>query len=252
MRVALVQLEIENNGGAAGLQALIAAIDRAASGDREPDVVVLPGGCDAGGRLATPLVAGRFSTFSETIGWKAREWGVYVVAGLHANVGGKARALSFLFDPDGDIVLRSGLDQTGREKESGGGRWHRSPVGWIGILDPQADVSKISSPDTPKENGLIAISSFLGRRSAKMDSKASKGTPVKGSQFPGPAAYQGVAGWTGGSGIGAVSADAQTLVRAPNGTLVAAADSAEDAVVHVDIELEPYANMGEFVDRHAG
>ena len=90
------------------MQRLNEALERAAGVDPAPDLLVLPGACDTGG-----ATSGRrwpnasLECARENIAWKAREWGVFVAAGLHVRRGDTLQACALLFDPDGDVVARS-------------------------------------------------------------------------------------------------------------------------------------------------
>lgn len=108
MRVALLQIRLETKSPAANIQRLNEAIERAAGVDPAPDLLVLPGACDTGG-----ATSGRrwhdasLECAKENIAWKAREWGVFVAAGLHVRRGDTLQACALLFDPDGDVVACS-------------------------------------------------------------------------------------------------------------------------------------------------
>lgn len=108
MRVALLQIRLETKSPAANIQRLNEAIERAAGVDPAPDLLVLPGACDTGG-----ATSGRrwhdasLECAKENIACKAREWGVFVAAGLHVRRGDTLQACALLFDPDGDVVARS-------------------------------------------------------------------------------------------------------------------------------------------------
>ncbi|MCO6437669.1 MAG: hypothetical protein J5J06_11315 [Phycisphaerae bacterium] len=105
MRVALVQLELEGRSRAANLQRLTRAIDAAAGSESPPDLIVLPGALDTGGgQPSRSILPAAMTAVRETISWKAREWGVYVAAGLHAAIADVWAPCAAVFDPDGDVV----------------------------------------------------------------------------------------------------------------------------------------------------
>ncbi len=73
-----------------------------------PDLMVLPDGCDFGGpSTPTAVHQAHCVAVRETLAWKAREWGVYIAAGLHSFVDESYVPNTVLFDPDGDVVARS-------------------------------------------------------------------------------------------------------------------------------------------------
>ena len=137
MRIALLQVRLDPTSHAANTQRLAQAIDRAASSAPAPDLLVLPGGCDAGGvspgrRHSHFHVAG----LRETLAWKARDWGLFVAAGLHRRHNGGWAGVTALFDPDGDIAAScSGARPTVQDERivEGVPVWHSS-VGTIGVF----------------------------------------------------------------------------------------------------------------------
>ena len=109
MRVSLLQVRLNSRSPALNLQALSAAVDRAGAGRPGPDLLVLPGACDTGGApLSGAHHAASLECVKELIAWKAREWGVFIAAGLHRRSGEDSAPHGVIFDPDGDIVARSG------------------------------------------------------------------------------------------------------------------------------------------------
>ena len=79
-----MQLRFAPQSRAANAQRLIAAIERASEADPAPDLIVLPGACDTGGvRLGSDWNEATLQGIAETLAWKAREWGVFIAAGLH-------------------------------------------------------------------------------------------------------------------------------------------------------------------------
>ncbi len=165
MRVALIQAQLDPRSRSSNLQRLIAAIDRAAGCVPAPDVLVLPGSCDTGGaalhRYWTEACA---ETVRATLAWKAREWGVYIVAGLHRRLDEHWQTFAALFDPDGDVAARSNESRPimGRlsivvgQGEPGSSSWN-TPHGEITVLDPVGFVSHSDSGGGTSGMTLLAI-----------------------------------------------------------------------------------------------
>ncbi|MBU0716615.1 MAG: hypothetical protein KJ749_00060, partial [Planctomycetes bacterium] len=139
MRVGLVQCRLETRSRAANIQAISAAIDRAAQAMPAPDLVILPGAVDTGGVMggACQVNSEKFRSVSETIMWKAREWGVFIAVGLHSNEGNAAPLRTVVIDPDGDVVAQaSGRRDSGDADELAAGSIWRSTLGDIGAVSP--------------------------------------------------------------------------------------------------------------------
>lgn len=137
MRLALVQVELEGRGRAADLQRCTRAVDDAADQEPAPDLILLPGGLDMGGaaagRTAEPA---HQALVRETLAWKAREWGVYIAAGLHARSEDGWAPCGVLFDPDGDIVAATGELLIADEGASPAmPRAWQTPFGAVGVWD---------------------------------------------------------------------------------------------------------------------
>jgi predicted amidohydrolase len=236
VRVALVQLEPGGKGGAANLQSLMTAIDKASSGDPEPDLLVLPSGCDFGGHRVTSGVAGRFSTFSETVAWKARDWGLYIAVGLHTQGTPKSRPSTFLYDPDGDVALCTcrGRGDTMPETNHAAA-WLASPVGWIGILDPGAASLALWEDSIPREGGFLACPLFMPRSG----SNGAVLTQWRSGRAAAHGVYCGVAGWAKETNNPQQTENACTMVCAPDGTLIQSASEPTEAIVYAEIDLKP-------------
>lgn len=156
MKVALLQIQFDPTSRAGNIQRLVRALDRAAGSEFAPDLVVLPGGCDSGGRhrMRARDHAGVVSV-RETLAWKAREWGVYVAAGVHEEHGADWVPCAVLFDPDGDYVAGSATGGGRTEQHAGGtlAIWSSS-VGEIAVVEPTtADVA--TRTDHPAAGGIV-------------------------------------------------------------------------------------------------
>ena len=108
MRVALLQVAWDTKIRAANVQSLLRIVDRAAEGAPPPDLLALPCACDTGGaQLRRATTDAMLECVRSALAAKAREWGVYIAAGLHDRREGPPEHRAVLFDPDGDIVARS-------------------------------------------------------------------------------------------------------------------------------------------------
>ncbi len=138
MRVALLQTELDPRGRAANIQAIIAAIHRAAGASPAPDLLVLPGACDTGGVApGRGFSANTAQIVRETIAMKAREWGVYIAAGLHTPCDERWLPTVSLFDPDADTIAEiTPTAQDADEPAAPMPVW-ACAVGRIGVWSPQ-------------------------------------------------------------------------------------------------------------------
>jgi len=136
MRLALLQLGLDSKSRAMNMQALILGIQRAAQSTPPPDLLVLPGVCDTGGMIACHgHTDACLDGVKETIASQAREWGVFIAAGLHIHSAVQGRTHgAFLFDPDGDVVAVC-RPQDSPESAGGTATWDSS-VGRLGLADP--------------------------------------------------------------------------------------------------------------------
>ena len=248
MRVALIQAQLEPKSRARNLQRLIAAIDRVAGCTPAPDVLVLPGSCDTGGaalhRYWTEACA---ETACATLAWKAREWGVYIVAGLHRRREEQWRTYAALFDPDGDIVARSGElhpavphpSMIGKDDALGIATW-TTPHGDITVLDPVCFTSSLEIKARPDCLALLAIPVPVvhradDRKSLEENLKALHEGTVGDRMYvcvASPVTAEMSAGGPRG---------ASTYLRGPGGALVATAKEAMGDVVMTEIPLKAVA-----------
>ncbi len=233
MRVALLQFGAIQKSRAANLQSLMAAIDRAASSDDELDLLVLPAidgthGTKAGQR-------GLFASVSETIGWKAREWGVYIAASLCVPENKAVRPRSFLFDPDGDVVARTDHVSTGEstaDQESS--FWCSSPVGRIGVVDTRTAEAVIFSTEDRREGGFVAFPLPSPTTAAERRLLDSTLRSLRRSADAPPGIYWGVAG-RADEGVG--GGNAVTFLRDASGTKNKDASLAGESALRVEIDL---------------
>ena len=144
MRIALLQLALDRKSRAANIQNITAAIERTAQTDPAPDLLILPGACDTGGGKADPrLTEASLQGIAETIAWKAREWGVFIAAGLHVWEDERVVPCAVLFDADGDIVRRNGCATDATATNTPVEFWHTA-VGDIGVVGHPLDIPETS------------------------------------------------------------------------------------------------------------
>jgi predicted amidohydrolase len=103
VRIALIQPRFIQESASSNLQQLIAGIHEAATCKPAPDLLILPGNCDTGGSLEGPENPKYRPNVTECLSWEARDWGVYIAAGMtKADQHGASGTL--LWDPDGDVM----------------------------------------------------------------------------------------------------------------------------------------------------
>ncbi len=108
MRVGLIQMSVEPDRRSANLSRALALVGEACESDPPSDLMVLPECCDLGpaSPRALELAETVGGTIEESLAAKAREMGVYLVAGLTQAEGKILRSAAVLFDPDGDVLTR--------------------------------------------------------------------------------------------------------------------------------------------------
>jgi predicted amidohydrolase len=235
MRVALVQLAQDPKGRASNLQAISAAIDRTARENPAPDMIVLPGACDTGGARASSIVTEAcLQSVAETIAWKAREWGVFIAAGLHVHSGETFVPCAVVFDADGDIVARSryatGTDGTATDAPTA--LWH-SALGDIGVAGRPPEVPDAGDTLAGEQGAFVAwpVTAPTAKERRLCDVGAAalgKGLSVTRG------AYWGVV-----TAAHSWSRDdhRRTFVCNPEGKIMAYADSEGETIVFAEISL---------------
>ena len=179
MRVALLQVCFEPASHAATLQSVLALIDRAAVMSPPPDLLVLPGACDTGGeppgKTYSPAKA---ANVREALADRAREWGVYIAAGLHEYIDEKPVHCAVLCDPNGDRVARApGMgpaqptEEPERKTRYDGSAW-ASSVGLIGLVDMPMDDKNGESPAWARGALLVTPAHDLGNTATRRKRKS--------------------------------------------------------------------------------
>lgn len=236
MRVALAQVRLDRPSRSMTIQDILSALDRATDTDPAPDLVVLPGGCD-GKDGADAAVC---NSLMEAIAHKAREWGIYIAVGMHGETDREACAL--LFDADGDTVARAVASNAG-EPGSDASRVaiHNSPYGAIGVVEATSIGYAQACASTAGRDAVMAvpIPGGGGKRSAAARRN------IESFLLPTPVA----------SGVHwAVVLPAEGELRpsrkpgshcegsvlwAPGGTPLVAANSLDETIVCVDVPITP-------------
>ncbi len=156
MRIALLQTVLDATSVANNLQHFLGQIDLACDVDEAPDLLILPGACDTGGVVplgSVPVAV--LDNIRESIAVKAREWGVYIVAGLHCRVDGLRIPVSVLFDPDGDSLLETDGPGVDLKEQTPVLDIHPTAIGDIALIRAgRMDDQKSAS--VPKPRGVIA------------------------------------------------------------------------------------------------
>lgn len=241
MRVGLLQVELNSKSRAANLQALNAAIDRAGATAPAPDLLVLPGACDTGG--AAP---GRGSCeavlegVKESIAWKAREWGVFIAAGLHLASGGAIVACGTLFDPDGDVVGRSLAPASARKTEAEmPARPWASVVGAIGVVEPTLDGPLGKRIQVGEKGAVIAVPVHYSLRTAKRRMAEANLVSLRERPGTGRGLYWVVVAPAAGRYATTAGNGSASFLSGPDGVVMASASGTGETFVFANVPLEP-------------
>lgn len=147
MRVALLQTRIRTDSRSANLSHVLRQVVRAAEAVPAPDLVMLPAGCD--GPVSEGLSPAIVQGFAESLAAMAREWGVYVAAGLLRWGGDGFGEEARVYDPDGDALIGTGPGE--RETVF---TVRDTPLGRLGIgLD--SDDARLAPPAVPCDVLLV-------------------------------------------------------------------------------------------------
>lgn len=160
MRLALLQVRLVATSRSENVQAVTRAIDEAARCEQAPDLIVLPGACDTGGKeLTAPTTMAAHQAVREAIASKAREWGVFIAAGLHVGERGAFRHAVLLFDPDADTLLSTANGTAeAAQSVSSGASTTATAVGTIGVCDPREPTAASAPVANAVPPAVIAIS----------------------------------------------------------------------------------------------
>ncbi len=242
MRVALLQIRLNVKSAAANLQALNSAVDEAAQGDPAPDLLVLPGACDTCGAVRSPRGMGsaNLEGAKENIAFKARDWGVFVAAGLHFPFDDRRGLCAVLFDPDGDIVARSGPASCTKEGESAAlPQIWTSPVGEMGVFEPTSARLGEKSMLDYSGRAVIALPICSGLTVEHQRTADANIATFRGNCAAGSGTYWAVVTEAGRRGSSDAEHGRGTFLCAPDGTIVAAADGCEETIVYAEVPIAP-------------
>ncbi len=238
MRVALLQIRLEPKSPAANLQGMNEAIERAARVDPAPDLLVLPGACDTGG-----AASGRrwhdasLECTKENIAWKAREWGVFIAAGLHVRRGDTLQPHALLFDPDGDVVARS-LAPAEAEAIMPTEPWP-SAVGELAVREVTMAGSSNEWATVKERRVMIALptsSSLTGKRRRAADANLTK---LRNDPDVGCGAYWAVVVEAEKAEMPKDENRLTTCLYGPKGTILVSADTAREMILYAEVPIEP-------------
>jgi len=239
MRVALLQVRLNPRSGAANVQRINAAIDRAAGADPPPDLLILPGGCDTGG--VTPgraRPAAVLEGIKANIALKAREWGLFIAAGSHVVRDKSLLPCALLFDADGDVVILSvGLASSEDARSPMTvGSWD-SGVGRLAVLEPTGAARLADLLPDGAASVLVALplcSSLTGKRGRTVHATISS---LRDETNPGGNAYWAVVSAVSDEGSRGGGDGPGTFLRAPDGEMLVSADCTGEALICADVPL---------------
>ena len=237
MRAALLQLAQDSKSPAANIQGLIDGIHRAAKATPPPDLLVLPGACDSGGVVPSRhLSDASLQSVREMIAWQARDWGVYIAAGLHHRRGSAFEPWAVLFDPDGDLIVEDPAQVTDTDRRSPIGTW-QTAVGNLGVVEPSVGGSLADRLAAVDDGAFLALPLLPDTGDARQRGHDTIVAPLLGSLKAGTRAYWGV---VAPAGYNPTSWDAQgrgTFVCNPKGKIIALVAGGEEAILHVEVAL---------------
>ncbi len=237
MRTALLQLPLDSKSPAANIQGLIAGIHRAAHTTPPPDLLVLPGACDTGGVVPSRrLTDFSLQSVREMIAWQARDWGVYIAAGLHRRRGSTVVPWAVLFDPDGDLVVQDPGQTADTDRPSQIGTW-QTAVGTLGVVEPSVGGPLAERLATVEDGAFIAMPLRPDAGGIRERGQGTVVSPLADVLRGGTGAFWGVAA---PAGFNSTSWDEQgrgTFVCDPKGKIIASVDDGEEAIVHTEIAL---------------
>lgn len=239
MRVTLLQISLDPNSHAANMQALSRAVDRAVNVDPAPDLIVLPGACDTGGSLTgRTWTSARLEGARENIALKAREWGVFVAAGLCRRRNGSLESYAVLFDPDGDVASRS-LPGSGEPSEGTleFARPWPTVVGRIGVVEPTLSAPLVQHVQSPSRDVLMAVpvAAVLSGRRARV--VAQNVSALREGVDGCAGVYWAVVGAAGKRHSSTDGSVVSTFLRAPDGSILASAHGEREAILEVEVPL---------------
>ena len=241
MRIALLQIQLDPDSRAANIQALRSAIHRAAGATPAPDLLVLPGACDTGGVMGQAgLCEAGLAAVRAGLSDKAREWGLFIGAGLHTfGADGLAHQV-VIFDADGDAVVRSGLQSTSSDDgDVLAPQWCFSGVGRLGAYDAAQADPTIETLATDVAGAMVVVSH--ARSTTRRESKLMDRTigSLRESDDCGRGMFWAVVGVARSGPTTQGGANVVTFLRGPNGAVLGSAKPYTETILHLQVPIEP-------------
>lgn len=232
MRVALLQIRFDPKSRSANLQAVLAAIGQAAGAEPAPDLLILPGACDTAGVAGADgaTLASR-SGFCEALAAQAREWGVFIAAGMGAANADEGGAQALLFDPDGDVLARAAIEE--RSSSDACPSWANTALGVVGVALPS--VSKTEPPVPAGAMIAVPIIAASAKRRASADERFV--SALLGADNGRQGAYWAVVTPAGPAAEPWEAKVPGTFLCDPEGKVWARADTTDEIVVLADVPL---------------
>lgn len=237
MRVALIQILFAPSSRSATIQHLLAVVDRAAAATPAPDVLLLPSGCDNRGEIAThQLETGYVHGVRASLAYKAREWGVFLAAGLHVRAGGALHHAACLFDPDGDLAAIHTTESWGAEA---GKEWTINVVpsgaGALAVIESGSDVDFKLAPSSRYIRSIC----LLCPSTRKIENRLATGTNCTvGADVD---VYRAVVFPAADSSPARGAASALSLVTDHTGHVIARTESTDETIVYANVPIKPIA-----------
>jgi predicted amidohydrolase len=242
MRIALLQIPLDAQSRANNTQSVLRNIDRVAQAAPAPDLLILPGACDTGGvRRPQSHRSRTIECFREGLAYKARDWGIYIAAGMHRIDGEDALTpVSVLFDPDGDVVAQTTAraDALATQSYRAVSCWPTA-IGRLGICDPEGFKETQRTARDAVKDALVSLP--LPRLTTAAERRRAQ---VIAEAFAGNAPDQKNSWWAvvapADAGVRRAKAPGvRSFVSAPDGSLVAKAESMEETVLYAEVSLPP-------------
>ena len=241
MRVALLQIRLSPESVARNVQAIVGAIDRAANTNPPPDLLVLPGSLDTGGSVcAKEHTVAVLDGTKAAIVVKAREWGVFIAAGLGVIRDGDFHSTTVLFDPDGDALVKTGICK-GNNQDDDGERLGllSTSVGDMGLFDYNG-TTRLGGTVEASDRGALMIVSLRGNHANGQHCSGKEDVKVTVCDLAlRSGVYWCVVSPASLHGNGTTEAGLGSFVCGPSGKLLAEVDPSEEAIVQVDVAIAP-------------
>jgi hypothetical protein len=180
------------------------------------------------------------------IAFKAKEWGVYVAAGLHAQCGEIWVPSAFLFDPDGDVVA-AGVHPSSGDVD----RYAVPPARWscalggIGVFVPCSALPSAEVAWKGWEGTFIALPLALALTGKQRRVDEANAASLRDDPAARRGAYWGVVRPADVQEAPMSEDAAATFVCGPRGKPLAVADTTGETIVFADVSLEHTVSTAE-------